>query len=100
MLLTPTRNRTGANMTKRYSTTYSNGHTEETSSAVDANHFQNYDEAQTFRLSGKDVSAAEFFFSTRTAMQAAWDKKAETHKRVRVLYGSSAACYVEKWIRK
>ena len=87
-------------MTKRYATTYSNGHTAETSSAHEAHNFGNYDDAQTFRLSGVPVSAAEFFAATAAAMQAAWDKKAETHRRVRVLHGSSAACYVEQWVRK
>ena len=87
-------------MTKRYSTTYSNGHTAESSSAHEAQNFGNYDDAQTFFLSGKQVDAVEFFAAVCEAVQAAWDKKAETHKRVRVLHGSSAACYVEKWVRR
>lgn len=87
-------------MGKRYATTYSNGHTVETSSASEAHNFSNYDDAQTLRITGEPVSAAEFFSATAEAMQAAWDKKAETHKRVRVLHGSSVGCYVEKWVRK
>jgi len=87
-------------MTKRYATTYSNGHTVATSSAHEAHNFRNYDDAQTYRLAGVQVGASEFFAATAAAMQAAWDKKAETHKRVRVLHGSSVGCYVEKWARK
>ena len=85
-------------MAKRYSTTYSNGHTVETSSAHEANCWINYDDQQTFRLSGKQVTAQEFYTAVRNAVDAAWEKKNETHKRVRVLHGSSAASYVEKWI--
>ncbi len=87
-------------MTKRYATTYSNGHTSETSSAHEAVNFVNHDDQQTFALAGKPVSAAEFFAAARAGVQSAWDKKAETHKRVRVLHGSSVACYVEKWVRQ
>lgn len=85
-------------MSKRYSTTYSNGHTDESSRAHDAINWHNYDDQQTFRLSGKQVTAQEFYAAVREAVEAAWDKKNETHKRVRVLHGSSAANYVEKWI--
>ena len=85
---------------KRYATTYSNGHTVETSSAHEAHSFVNMDGAQRFFLAGEQVSAVEFFAAAGAATQAAWDKKAETHKRVRSLYGSSIGCYVEKWVRK
>ena len=85
---------------KRYSTTYSNGHTEETSSPHEANNWVNYDDAQIFALSGVPVPAVEFYAAARAAIAAAWDKKNETHKRVRVRHGSSAACYVEKWISR
>lgn len=67
-------------MAKRYSTTYSNGHTVETSRAHEANNWINYDEAQTFRLSGKTVSAKEFYAAVRAAVEAAFEKKNETHK--------------------
>jgi len=87
-------------MTKRYSTTYSNGHTVETSSPHEARNFVNYDAAQTFRLSGRDVSASNFFAAANEACVAAWDKKNETHKRVCVLHGSSIGCYVTKWVRR
>lgn len=95
-------NATGADdMTKRYATTYSNGYTEQSSSAHEAVNWQNYDDdAQTFALSGKPVSAAEFYAAARAGVQAAWSKKNETHKRVRVLHGSSVAGYVEKWVRR
>lgn len=85
-------------MAKRYSTTYSNGHTVETSRPHEANCWINYDDQQIFRLSGNVVTAEEFYFAVLKAVEAAWDKKNETHKRVRVLHGSSAANYVEKWI--
>lgn len=85
-------------MVKRYSTTYSNGHTDESSSAHAAINWINYDDQQTFALSGKTVTAEEFYAAANAAVDAAWDKKNETHKRVRVLHGSSAASYVEKWI--
>ena len=87
-------------MAKRYSTTYSNGHTVETSSAHEAASWICYDDEQTFMLSGKPVSPEEFYSSVRAAVDAAWDKKNETHKRVRVLHGSSVASYVNKWVRR
>lgn len=87
-------------MTKRYATTYSNGHTVETSSAHEANNFVKYDEAQTFALSGKPVSSDDFYSAVRVACDTAWDKKNQTHKRVRVLYGNSVACHVNKWVRR
>lgn len=87
-------------MSKRFATTLSNGHTLESSSAHEAANWQNYDDAQTFALSGKAVPAVEFYAAAHAAVQQAWDKKSETHKRVRVLHGSSVASYVEKWVRK
>lgn len=44
------------------------------------------------------MTAEEFYTAVRDAVDAAWEKKNETHKQVRVLYGSSAASYVTKWI--
>lgn len=87
-------------MPKRFATTYSNGHTVESSSAHEAANWINHDEAQTFSVSGAPVSAIDFYAAARAAVQVALDKKLETHKRVRVLYGSSAASYVYKWVRK
>jgi hypothetical protein len=87
-------------MTKRYSTTYSNGHTDSTSSAHEAINFQNYGDGQVFLMAGEKVSPEMFFAGVRASVQSAWDKKAKTHKRVRVLHGSSVAGYVEKWVRK
>jgi len=83
---------------KRYTTTYSNGHTVETSLAHEAINIQNFDDAQIFFLSGKPVAAAEFYADAQQAMAAKLAKKEQTHKKVRVLYGSSAACYVAKWV--
>jgi hypothetical protein len=85
-------------MPKRYATTYSNGHAVETSSPHEAMNFCNYDDAQTWRVAGKVVTAVEFFAAARAAVDAAWDKKNQTHKRVRVLHGNSVACYVNKWV--
>ena len=85
-------------MAKRYGTTYSNGYHQETSSPHEAANFRNYDDAQTWTLAGKQVTVSEFFAAARDAVDAAWEKKNQTHKRVRVLHGSSAACYVNKWI--
>lgn len=85
---------------KRYATTLSNGHRIETSSCHEAQNIQNYDNQQTFELAGKLVTAVEFFAAARTAVDAAWAKKEQTHRRARVRHGSSAGCYVEKWVRR
>jgi len=53
-----------------------------------------------FFFVGKEVSAQDWFTLVYAAVDAAWDKKNLTHKRVKVLYGSSAACYIEKWVRR
>ena len=83
---------------KRYSTTYSNGHTVESSSAFEAFNWSKQDDQQTFALSGKPVSAAVFHSAVNKATQAYYDKKNQTHKQVRVLHGSSVASYVTKWV--
>ncbi len=87
-------------MTKRYSTTLSNGHVMESSSAHEAHNFQHYDAAQTFALSGKPVSAAEFRAAVDSAIEAAWAKKLETHKRVNVQHGATHLARVTKWVRR
>ena len=87
-------------MTKRYATTYSNGFTQETSSAHEATNFINYDDGQVFKLAGKEVAADEFFSAAQAAVDAAWEKKNATHKRVRVLHGTSVASYVNKWVKR
>lgn len=87
-------------MTKRYSTTYSNGHTRETSQWCEAANFAFIEDGQSFFLSGKKVSPSVFFGEVSDAAQAAEEKKLLTHKRVRVLHGSSVAGYVEKWVRR
>ena len=87
-------------MLKRYSTTYSSGHTVETNSPHEANNFVRHDDAQTFRISGETVSAREFFAATKLAVQVAWNKKSETHRRVSVQYGATHLGRVEKWVRK
>jgi hypothetical protein len=83
---------------KRYATTYSNGHTAQTSLAHEANNIQNFDDAQAFFLSGKPVTAQEFYAAAQQAINAKLAKKEQTHKKVRVLHGSSAGSYVYKWV--
>jgi hypothetical protein len=85
---------------KRYATTYSTGHTVESSSPYEAFNWQHHDEEQKFFLSGKPVASAEFYAAIQQARDAAFDKKNKTHKQVRVLYGSSVANYVTKWVRR
>jgi hypothetical protein len=85
---------------KRYSTTYSSGHTVESSSPYEAFNWQHHDNEQKFFLSGKPVSAEVFYAAIQQARQKDFDKKNETHKQVRVLYGSSVASYVTKWVKK
>lgn len=85
---------------KRYATTYSNGHTEETSSAHEALSFVNYDDAQTWFLRGKQVSAEAFFSDVRNACEAYLTKKMETHKQIRVRHGASVLSFKTVWVRK
>ncbi len=85
-------------MPKRYATTYSNGYADETSSPHEAANWRNHDDQQTFALAGKAVSAEEFFAAACAAVQEAWDRKNQTHKRVRVLHGGSVASHVTKWV--
>lgn len=85
---------------KRFSTTYSSGQTVESSSPHEAFNFVNYDDAQQFFLSGKLATAAEFYEAAANGVTGWKVKKLATHKRVRVLHGSSVASYVEKWVRK
>jgi hypothetical protein len=87
-------------MAKRYATTYSTGLVFETSSCHEANNIVCYDDQQKFALSGVPVSAEDFYAAANQAVNEAWEKKSKTHKRVRVLYGSSAASYVTKWVRR
>ena len=83
---------------KRYTTKLSNGHIIETSLAHEASNIQNFDDAQIFFLSGKPVTAQEFYAAAQQANDAKLAKKEQTHKKVRVLYGNSVASYVNKWV--
>lgn len=85
---------------KRYTTVYANGALDATSNMHEAKNFTYYDEDQIFFLAGKKVSPVEFYAAVEVDVQAAWDKKLETHKRVKVLHGSSSLCYVTKWVRR
>lgn len=84
----------------KYATTYSNGHTDESNSPHEAANWQNHGDGQVFLMTGEQCSAEDFFAAVMAERQAAWDKKSETHQRVRVLHGSSVAGYVEKWVRR
>jgi hypothetical protein len=83
-----------------YTTKFTNGHIIETSNVYDARQIQNYGDGQTFFLSGKPVSYLEFFETVCDVIDAKQDKKELTHKKIRVLYGSSVACYVNIWVRR
>lgn len=85
---------------KRYATSYPNGAKIETSSADEAFNFRFTQDGQQFFIRGTLVTSTEFFRVVCEARDAAWAKKEQTHKRVKVLHGSSGACYVEKWVRK
>lgn len=88
-------------MTAKYSVEYANGFRQEFTGAQanQAKQVVNYDGSRFF-LAGVEVDAAVWFSAVGSACDAAWAKKNETYKRVRVLYGSSSACYVEKWVRR
>lgn len=51
-------------------------------------------------LKDVEVSVEDFVEATNLGYENWLTKKNETHKRVRVLYGSSVACYVWVWIKK
>lgn len=84
---------------KRYAVEYPNGHRIETSSCHEAWNFTNFDGTKYF-LRGAEVPAEQFYADCSNQSAAKFAKKNETHKRVRVLYGSSVADYVEKWVRR
>jgi hypothetical protein len=63
-----------------------------------ANQVQNYGEGQRFFLSGAEVAAEAYYAEVKTLCDAWYEQKNETHKLVRVRYGTSFACYVWKWI--
>jgi hypothetical protein len=88
-------------MAKKFVTVHSNGFKEESSHAYEANNFRFYgDESQKFFISGKEVTSGDFFEIVKSNLVSAFDKKNQTHKRVKVLHGSSGACYVEKWVKR
>ena len=57
-------------------------------------------EGSRYYLKGDEVEAADFIEAVQTGCDSWQAKKEETHKRIRVLYGSSVGCYVWKWVRK
>jgi hypothetical protein len=85
-----------------FAVTYSNGHKVSFTARQchEAANVQNHDEEQLFFVDGISVDPSVYYAEARKLCAEAWDKKAETHKRVRVLHGSSVAGYVEKWVRK
>lgn len=84
----------------RYETTLTNGHTMETNNPHEAQNFTHYTTEQTFSLFGKPVAAEKFYAAVREAVEAAWGKKCETHRRVSVQRGATHLGRVEKWVRK
>lgn len=91
----------GTEMAKRYAAQYANGHRVEFTAAQchQAQQVINHDGA-TFFLAGVEVPAEQWFADVLGACEAAWAKKEQTHKRVRVLHGSSAGNYIEKWVKR
>lgn len=87
-------------MTKRYATTYSNGQTFETSSCHAARNIINYDDQQTFALSGVPVSAEEFYAAANERAAELFSKKCETHKQISVQHGATQFGRVTKWVRR
>lgn len=85
---------------KRFATTYPNGHCESSSSCHEANNFQNFGANQQFFLFGKAVAPEAFFLAVAEAVEAAWAKKNETHRRAKVLFGASVASRTEVWIKR
>jgi hypothetical protein len=86
-------------MAKHFIIEYPNGFREEESSPFEAKSYVPCDGCRFF-LRGKEVTAASFVAGVTAARDAKTAKKEQTHKRARVLHGSSATCYVEKWVRK
>lgn len=84
---------------KRYVVEYPNGHRVETSSCHEAWNFTNF-EGTRYWLRGVETPAEAFFSAVSNQSAAEFAKKNETHKRVRVLHGSSVGCYVNKWVRR
>jgi len=88
-------------MATKYAVEYANGHRDEftASQCHQAKQVSNYDGTRFF-LADAEVTGEVWFAAVHAAIDAAWDKKNQTHKRVRVLHGTSVACYVEKWVRR
>lgn len=51
-------------------------------------------------LKGIEVSVQEFIEACDTGYTAWYEKKLITHKKVRVLHGSSVGCYVNVWVKR
>jgi enoyl-CoA hydratase/carnithine racemase len=87
-------------MAKHFRTILSSGH--EISAARNQPHearaIVNYDDRQRFFLAGADVSAAAFYAEAQSLCDAWLEAKERTHKLVRLRHGSSAACFVWKWV--
>jgi len=85
---------------KRYSVRYSSGHICESSNPNEAVNWHNQEDGQRYMIKGVDVSPEVFFADVVKVREAAFNKKNATHKQVRVLHGSSATCYVTKWVAR
>jgi hypothetical protein len=60
------------------------------------------DDGYQYFVDGVEVSRANALAACEVAINAKWDKKSETHKRVRVSVGASTASntYREVWIKR
>lgn len=97
-------------MAKRFAVVHANERTEFTARQyIDAKYFalrfvnaygyEGCDEI-TFVIDNVKVSAKDFVEACEQSFEDWYDAKCKTHKRVRVLHGSSVACYVWKWVQK
>jgi hypothetical protein len=60
----------------------------------------NAPEGTKYYLKNKQVTREEYLNESE-ALHAQWhENKCKTHKQIRVLHGSSFACYVTKWVKK
>lgn len=87
-------------MSKHFRTILSNGHALEAARNQPhaARSIINYDSRQRFFLAGAEVPAAVFYAEAQSLCDAWLEAKERTHKLVRVRHGSSAACFVWKWV--
>lgn len=59
----------------------------------------NAPEGTKFYLKGVEVTSATYATESENLHKQWYERKCKTHKEVRVLHGSSVACYVTKWVK-